>query len=40
MVVSKTPMIRPVHPSNVKYDWETFNLYKDSLLRITDEVVI
>jgi hypothetical protein len=40
MVVSKTPIIRPVHPSNVKYDWETFNLYKDSLLRITDEVVI
>lgn len=40
MVVSKTPIIRPVHPGNVKYDWETFNLYKKSLLRITDEVVI
>jgi hypothetical protein len=40
MLVSKTPIIRPVHPGNVKYDWKTFNLYKKSLLRITDEVVI
>lgn len=40
MVVSKTPIIRPVHPGNIKYDWNTYNLYKKSLLRIVDDVVI
>ena len=40
MVVSKTPIIRPVHPGNIKYDWNTYNLYKESLLRIVDDVVI
>ncbi|HXS57494.1 MAG TPA: class I SAM-dependent methyltransferase [Hanamia sp.] len=40
MVVSKTPIIRPIHPSNIKYDWQTFQMYKHVLLRIVDEVVI
>ena len=40
MLVSKTPIIRPINPSNVKYDWETFKIYKHVLLRIVDEVVI
>jgi hypothetical protein len=40
MVVSKSPIIKPLNPSNVKYDWETFKMYKHVLLRIVDEVVI
>ena len=40
MLVQKTPLIRPIHPANVKYDWETFKMYKHVLLRIVDEVVI
>jgi predicted O-methyltransferase YrrM len=40
MVVLKSPIIKPLNPSNVKYNWETFKMYKHVLLRIVDEVVI